>query len=87
MPSEDSAVAGGGNLDTDAVKDLRAATDLAQMATERTAQAFGGSMSFMVVLHRHLWLTMVDLKEHIVNPFSTPLSLLLTSLAMLWIRW
>ncbi|XP_056608266.1 uncharacterized protein LOC130425869 [Triplophysa dalaica] len=52
-----------GSLEADATRDLRAATDFALMATKRTAQAIGRSMGFMVVLHRHLWLTLADLKD------------------------
>lgn len=53
----------GNEPDPDGVRDLRAATDFALMATKRTAQAIGRSMGFMVALHRHLWLTLADLKE------------------------
>ncbi len=48
----------GGALTDEATKDLRAATDFA-LATKRAAQAMG----FMVVLQRHLWLNLADLKE------------------------
>lgn len=41
-----------GCVDTDAVKDLPAATDFALMTTKHSVQAIGRSMGFMVVLHR-----------------------------------
>ncbi len=53
----------GGALTAEATKDLRAATDFALMATKRAAQAMGKAMGFMVVLQRHLWLNLADLKE------------------------
>lgn len=37
--------------------------NFALMATKRSAQAIGCSMGFMVVLNRHLWLTVADLKD------------------------
>ncbi len=52
----------GGALTAEATKDLRAATDFA-LATKRAAQAVGKAMGFMVVLQRHLWLNLADLKE------------------------
>ncbi len=39
------------------------ATDFALMATKRAAQSVGKAMGFMVVLQRHLWLNLADLKE------------------------
>ncbi len=53
----------GGALTAEATKDLRAATDFTLMATKRAAQAVGKAMGFMVVLQRHLWLNLADLKE------------------------
>ncbi len=53
----------GGALTAEATKDLRAATDFALMATKRAAQSVGKAMGFMVVLQRHLWLNLADLKE------------------------
>ncbi|XP_016101950.1 uncharacterized protein [Sinocyclocheilus grahami] len=50
-------------LTAEAVKDLRAATDFALMVTKRAAQAVGKAMGFMVVLQRHLWLNLADLKD------------------------
>ncbi len=38
------------------------ATDLALRATKTTAQAIGGSMASLVVLERHLWLTLTEIK-------------------------
>ncbi|MGL5956525.1 MAG: hypothetical protein ACRC0X_08010, partial [Brevinema sp.] len=52
-----------GKAPPDTVKELRIASDLALMATKRAAQAIGRSMAFLVVLQRHLWLTLADLKE------------------------
>ncbi len=53
----------GGVLTPEATKDLRAATEFALMATKRAAQSVGKAMGFMVVLQRHLWLNLADLKE------------------------
>ncbi len=53
----------GGALTAEVTKDLRAATDFALMATKRVAQAVGKAMGFMVILQRHLWLNLADLKE------------------------
>ncbi len=53
----------GGALTAEATKDLRTATDFALMVTKRAAQAVGKAMGFMVVLQRHLWLNLADLKE------------------------
>ncbi len=41
----------------------KTATDFTLMATKRAAQAVGKAMGFMVVLQRHLWLNLADLKE------------------------
>ncbi len=38
------------------------ATDLALRATKTTAQAIGRSMASLVVLERHLWLTLTEIK-------------------------
>ncbi len=72
----------GGTSSPEAVSDLRAATDFALMATKRTAQAIGRTMGFMVVQQRHLWLTLVDLKDG--RCFWTHRSLPPASLAMPW---
>ncbi|CAM4608140.1 unnamed protein product [Leuciscus chuanchicus] len=54
---------GAASIDADAIRDLRSATDLVLLATKRSAQAIGRSMGFLVVLHRHLWLTLSDVQE------------------------
>ena len=46
-----------------AFRDLRSATDLALRATKATAQAIGRSMANLVVLERHLWLNLTEIKE------------------------
>ncbi len=53
----------GGALTAEAVKDLRAAMDFVLMAMMRAAQAVGKAMGFMIVLQRHLWLNLADLKD------------------------
>ncbi len=54
-------------LDSASLKDLRSATDLTPRATKATAQTIGQpdshSMSTLIVLERHLWLTMTEMKE------------------------
>ncbi|ROJ48048.1 hypothetical protein DPX16_5314 [Anabarilius grahami] len=45
-----------------AFRDLRSATDLALRATKATAQAIGRSMASLVVLERHLWLNLTEIK-------------------------
>ncbi len=49
-------------LNAASLKDLRRATDLALRTTNATAQAIGRSMSSLIVLECHLWLTM-EMKE------------------------
>ncbi len=39
------------------------ATDLALRATKSTAQAIGRSVASLVVLERHLWLTLTEIKD------------------------
>ncbi len=51
------------------LRDLRSATDLALRATKATTQAIGRSMSSLVVLERHLWLTLTEMKEADKVPF------------------
>ncbi len=51
------------SLDAASLRDLRSTTDLALHATKATAQAIGRSMSSLIVLERHLWLTMAEMKE------------------------
>ncbi len=63
-------------LDAASLRDLRSATDLALRATKATAQAIGRSMSSLVVLERHLWLTLTEMKEADKVPFlDAPVSL------------
>ncbi len=45
------------------LRELRNATDLALRATKTTAQAIGRSMASLVVLERHLWLTLTEIKD------------------------
>ncbi len=45
------------------LRELRSATDLALRATKTTAQAIGRSMCSLVVLERHLWLTLTEIKD------------------------
>ncbi len=56
-------------LDAASLRDLRSMTDLALRATKATAQAIGCSMSSLIVLERHLWLTMMEMKEADKVPF------------------
>ncbi len=55
-------------LDAASLRDLRSATDLALCTTKTTAQAIGCSMSSLIV-ERHLWLTMTEMKEADKFPF------------------
>ncbi|KAL0165753.1 hypothetical protein M9458_037597, partial [Cirrhinus mrigala] len=50
-------------LDPATLTELRSATDLALRATKATAQAIGRSMASLVVLERHLWLTLTEIKD------------------------
>ncbi len=50
-------------LDPEMFKELRRATDLALSATKVTARAIGRNMGNLVVLDRHLWLTLTELKN------------------------
>ncbi|KAL0164048.1 hypothetical protein M9458_039801, partial [Cirrhinus mrigala] len=56
-------------LDTATLTELRSATDLALHATKATTQAIGRSMASLVVLERHLWLTLTELKDVDKVPF------------------
>ncbi len=56
-------------LDAASLRDLRSMTDLALRATKATAQAIGRSMSSLVVLECHLWLTLTEMKEADKVPF------------------
>ncbi|CAM4673876.1 unnamed protein product [Leuciscus chuanchicus] len=49
--------------DPDTFKDLRSATDLALRATKTTAQALGRNMASLVVLERHLWLNLTEIRD------------------------
>ncbi|ROL54924.1 hypothetical protein DPX16_12793 [Anabarilius grahami] len=50
-------------FDAPAFRDIRSATDLALCATKATAQAIGRSMASLVVLERHLWLNLTEIKD------------------------
>ncbi len=52
-----------GGHDLAVLHELRAATDLALLATKVTAQSLGRAMSTLVVQERHLWLCLTDMKE------------------------
>ncbi len=56
-------------LDSASLRDLRSTTDLALRATKATAQAIGRSISSLIVLEHHLWLTMMEMKEADLVPF------------------
>ncbi len=49
--------------DPEIFRELRSATDLALRATKMTAQSIGRAMGSLVVLDRHLWLTLTDMKD------------------------
>ncbi len=62
-------------LDSASLRNLRSATDLTLHATKATAQAIGRSMSSLIVLECHLWLTMTEMKEADKIPFlDAPIS-------------
>ncbi len=63
-----------GGLDAASLRDLRSATDLALRATNVTTQAIGRSMSSLIVLECHLWLTLTELKEADKFPSAPVLS-------------
>ncbi|KAL0192323.1 hypothetical protein M9458_010619, partial [Cirrhinus mrigala] len=56
-------------LDFATLMELRSATDLALRATKATAQAIGRSMANLVLLERHLWLTLTEIKDADKVPF------------------
>ncbi|KAL0149536.1 hypothetical protein M9458_055063, partial [Cirrhinus mrigala] len=56
-------------LDSATLTELQSATDLALRATKATAQAIGRSMASLVVLERHLWLTLTEIKDADKVPF------------------
>ncbi len=51
------------------LRDLRSTTDLALRTTKAAAQDLGRSMSSLIMLERHLWLTMTEMKEADKVPF------------------
>ncbi len=53
----------GGDLNPDAVEELRKATHLALRATKYTARAVGRSMAGSVAAERHLWLNVMEIRE------------------------
>ncbi len=63
------------SLNAASLRDLRSATDLSLGSTKATAQAIRCSMSSLIVLECHLWLTMTEMKEADKVPFfDTPVS-------------
>ncbi len=50
-------------LDPTAFKELRSMTDLALCTTKATVQAIDRSMSSLVMLEHHLWLTLMEIKD------------------------
>ncbi len=61
-------------LDAASLRDLRSVTHLALRATKATAQAIGHSMSSLMVLEHHLWLTMTEMKVDKVPFLDAPVS-------------
>lgn len=49
--------------DPAAFRELCSATDLAMYATKTTAQGIGSAMASLVVLERHLWLNLKEIKD------------------------
>ncbi len=49
--------------DPEIFKELRSTTDFALRTTKSTAQSVGRVMGSLVVLNRHLWLTLTDMKD------------------------
>lgn len=61
--------------DLTVLHELHAVTDLTLRATKVTAQSLGHAMSTQVVQDRHLWLCLVDMKEHDkVQSLNVPVS-------------
>lgn len=54
---------GASGPDPAAFKELRSATDLALRATKSTAQAIRRAMANLVVLERHLWLNLTEIRN------------------------
>ncbi len=64
-----------GGADPGVLQELRTATDLALRATKVTARALGQTLSTLVVQERHLWLTLVDMRESDKHRFlDSPIS-------------
>ncbi len=59
----------GAGLDSASHRDLRSTTEKALRATKATTQAIGRSMSSLIMLERHLWLTVMEMKEADKVPF------------------
>ncbi len=57
------------NPNNAAFNELHSATDLALRATKMTGQAIGRSMASLVVLERHLWLNLTEMKYADKIPF------------------
>ncbi len=57
------------------LRELRSATDLALRTTKTTSQAIGRSIANLVVLERHLWLMLTEIKDADKVPFlDAPIS-------------
>lgn len=52
-----------GSPDPESLRKLRTAADLALAASKKIAQGIGRNMSSLVVLHRHLWLTLSGMRD------------------------
>ncbi|KAL0154925.1 hypothetical protein M9458_049188, partial [Cirrhinus mrigala] len=49
--------------DPESLRKLRTAADLALAASKKVAQGIGHNMGSLVVLHRHLWLTLTEMRD------------------------
>ncbi|KAL0188184.1 hypothetical protein M9458_015283, partial [Cirrhinus mrigala] len=49
--------------DPESLRKLRTAADLALAASKKVAQGIGRNMGSLVVLHRHLWLTLTEMRD------------------------
>ncbi|KTG47923.1 hypothetical protein cypCar_00021253, partial [Cyprinus carpio] len=49
--------------DLESLRKLRTAADLALAASKKVAQGIGHNMGSLVVLHRHLWLTLTEMQK------------------------
>ncbi|KAL0163879.1 hypothetical protein M9458_039632, partial [Cirrhinus mrigala] len=75
IPGQTSAGTDESALDSATLTELRSATELALHATKATAQAIGRSLASLVVLKRHLWLTLTEIKDADKVPFlDSPVS-------------